>query len=132
MVFGDRKTPMKRTAMKRGTSELKRTELKRGDTPMAKVGRKGKADKSTLTSSRVAVEDRSGGYCEFRILGQCQGEAVHIHHRQTGHSNHELEALAHLCDACHRYTHLHPEMAYQNGWLVKHPTNPATIPWGVQ
>lgn len=139
MTFGDRKTPMRRTEFKRkpGAKGLERTELKRGTKPMPKTGRKSKADQASLRKSKPIVADRSGGYCEFRIPGVCTGEAVHYHHRQTGHANHDPEAIAHVCDACHDHAHLRSgpatdghsrNMAYQMGWLVEHPTDPASVP----
>ncbi len=127
----ERRTPMKRgKPLARGTTELKRTELKRGTTPIPKVGRKGKADAVSLRRARPLVEDRSGGWCEFRIRPVCTGEAQHIHHRQTGHANHHPDALAHICFACHTAAHLDPDR-YEKGWLVKHPADPATIAWVV-
>jgi hypothetical protein len=33
-----------------------------------------------------------------------------------------------LHDSCHRWLHAHPQRAYQEGLLVKHGTDPATVP----
>jgi hypothetical protein len=142
---------MKRTPLKRGDKPLRadpqkqrewqersRKPLKSGDKAMARTTMKSRPSKrkvnyeaelDVLTPALIA---RSGGYCEARIPGVCQGEAHHRHHRQVGRfaGSNSLENLLHLDFSCHDHIHLHPSWSREMGYLVKRTDNPADIPWG--
>lgn len=76
-----------------------------------------------------------------RAHGLCEGcgavPPTEVHHRQpramggvhgdaVARANSPANLLA-LCVTCHRYTEDQPERARQLGWLVPHPTDPATV-----
>jgi hypothetical protein len=65
------------------------------------------------------VADRSGGWCEARVEGVCEGRGVHAHHilpRSAGGPD-EPGNLLWVCRADHQYIHEHPAWAYQAGML---------------
>jgi hypothetical protein len=41
---------------------------------------------------------------------------------------HAVENVVLLHDSEHRTIHANPEKAYREGWLVRHGTDPATVP----
>ena len=71
-----------------------------------------------------AVMARSGGRCEARIPGVCQGRATNLHHRRLrsqGGLNTASNILA-LCGTgstgCHGHIHARPEWARERGFLL--------------
>ena len=78
-----------------------------------------------------AVRERSQGRCELCGLPAPRGV---IHHRQprgmgsTTVSPHVLPNLLYLHDSEHRELHANPAKAYRDGTLVRHPTDPETVP----
>ena len=77
------------------------------------------------------VVERAMGMCEImsRDTG-CNGRAEQLHHRKLRKQGgeHTVENLIHICSPCHDYLHMHPAIAYTNGWLVKSMKNPRDIP----
>jgi 5-methylcytosine-specific restriction endonuclease McrA len=74
-------------------------------------------------SVRRAVKERSGGWCEARVVGVCDRTATHIHHvvlRSRGGS-HEASNLVHVCGACHSFIHHHPTWATARALMATNP-----------
>ena len=114
----ERKTPMKRTAMK--TTRL----------PLPRVGKKSRADRAVLSITTREVATRSQGWCEFTIPGICKRRASHMHHRKSRrYGDHSPANLVHICHACHDYAHAHPVRSYTNGWLVHGVDEPMDVGW---
>lgn len=68
--------------------------------------------------------------CEATIRGVCSFRATHWHHRKLrsqGGGHDVVNGLA-VCDACHHFFHMHPAVAYGNGWLVPSYLDPALVP----
>jgi hypothetical protein len=69
------------------------------------------------------------------VCGLPSQVGFHLHHRQArgmGSSTgdpHAVENLLNLHPTCHLvWIERNREEAYRNGWLVKHPTDPADVP----
>lgn len=113
--------PLRRTPLKRGTSQLKRTPLARGATqlkrtPMKKV----QADDPIQAETRKALAERSEGRCEARLGFWCTGVATHAHHRKLRrYGDHSLACLLHVCSSCHTAIHAEPKWSYEHGFLVR-------------
>ncbi len=103
-----RKTPLRPKASPKGASKAKKT--KRGVYAEAEFS----------PEVRAAVARRSGGRCEARYDGGCQGTAHHMHHRQERRGGDGTEANAlHVCLHCHLQIHAHPSLSYELGFMVK-------------
>lgn len=97
-----RKTKLRtKSAIKRGTSRLSR------ETPIKKLGRRGKEALAALAKSRPIVLARAAGQCEW-----CGARAeLDVHHvlgrgRNPGHALlHEPESLVAICRRCHDAEH---------------------------
>jgi len=79
----------------------------------------------------LQVQQRSRGRCERCLLPAPKGVLHHRQPRGMGGSTDVPHAPANvmlLHDSCHRWLHAHPQRAYQEGLLVKHGTDPATVP----
>ena len=92
---------------------MKRTSLRR----VSK--KKAAADRVYTVNRRVCLE-RAGHRCEAYIEGVCTGRAEVVHHklRRSQGGGHDLDNLAALCDACHRFLHDNPEVGYRYGLLI--------------
>lgn len=124
-----RHSPMKRTGIKRGTSQLKRTPFVRSVTPPpvggrpvapAKSARKKRED-AEFEAAKPVVIARSGGRCEAVASKDCTGRGEHVHHL-AGRSKNHPDALMHVCGNCHREIHHRPERSFANGWLIRRHT----------
>jgi hypothetical protein len=142
---------MKRTELKRGTSQLKSTKRmkqKRAtprrqtrDETIAEAG----AENDWSPETRRIIRLRSGGMCELK----CNRIATEMHHRKLrGHGDHRPENGLHVCDQHHDWIHggwVHdkrvddqgePYDPYRLGWLVRSTLDPALVkvemmPFGV-
>ena len=102
-------------------------------------------DTGPTPAQKRLVVDRSGSRCEICNLALFDADlgwlAPHsFHHRQPrgmGGSKSEAntpDRLLLLCGhattpgGCHTLVESQRALAYANGWLVKHPTDPATVP----
>lgn len=82
------------------------------------------------TAKKIVVA-RDGGLCL-----KCLGQADVVHHRRVrgmGGSGDPaittgLANLISLCSACHLEVHLHPEVSYESGFLVRMGMNPEEVP----
>lgn len=101
-----RKTPLKRSAIKRRPSK-----------------------QGIPKSTREALSQRSGGRCEAGLAG-CTGKATEAHHRKPRRSgDHSLDNLADLCAHCHKACiHGNPFWSYHHGWLVRSGSQPTDNP----
>lgn len=76
------------------------------------------------------VYQRSGGLCEVQVSSRCNGRGEHYHHRKLrsrGGGN-TVGNLAHVCNECHTWVHLHPAKATDAGWMVASWSDPVEIP----
>jgi len=90
---------------------------------------------SVLAVARLLVLARSGGLCEG--CGAF-GLPRDVHHRQprgmggvhgaAAHASNAASNLLALCRPCHDLTEDQPTLCRQRGWLVQHPSDPATAP----
>lgn len=88
---------------------------------------------SELNRMRPVIAARSGGRCEIRIPGVCEGKARSIHHRKPrgqGGTN-DPSNLLHLdgdgVAGCHGWIERNRKIAYRMGWLVHTEDDPADI-----
>lgn len=101
----------RRTALKAKTglsskSTLARTGALDRETPLAKVGAKGKREADDIKAFRAAVYERAGGHCERCGIQPKPGD-LHAHHlkpRGRG-GRHTVENGAALCSDCHGRVH---------------------------
>ena len=42
---------------------------------------------------------------------------------------HTVQNVVHICSTCHYWLHMHPAIAYTNGWLVKSTRDPECEPF---
>jgi 5-methylcytosine-specific restriction endonuclease McrA len=100
---------MKRTPLKRGSSQLKRSPMKQG------LGKKASRDKSEMAGAKPAVLARSKGLCE-----RCRSRpGTELHHRLPRRfGNNSPECLVSLCHDCHQFVTVNPAYAYETGWLI--------------
>ena len=93
-----RKTPLKRTPMKR-TRSVSKAEFH--------------------PSVRSEVERRSGGRCEAQTPS-CSGRAVLMHHRSRRKAGDgSVECALHVCSGCHDFIHSNVALSYEKGWLIR-------------
>lgn len=107
----ERRTPLKRSPMKRTGAQLQRAAFKR----KAKGIRATALDFSDEVKAQVRL--RAGGRCEFP---GCGGPIEHFHHRllrKHGGPGTVLNCMG-VCRISHRYIHDHPSESYANGWLI--------------
>jgi 5-methylcytosine-specific restriction endonuclease McrA len=59
--------------------------------------------------------------CEIHATAACEGRGYHCHHKlmRSAGGQHTVENLVLVCETCHRYTHAHPRLAYEEGWLIR-------------
>lgn len=68
--------------------------------------------------------------CEVMVKGCCTARATHWHHRKLrsqGGKHEVVNGLA-VCSSCHTFIHMHPAIAYSNGWIVQSVADPALVP----
>ena len=73
-------------------------------------------------SVRLAVYERSGGYCERCGRPLARGEFHHVLPRKMGGTRRVLNTVDNcllIHPECHRYIHMHPSEAYLKGWLLE-------------
>lgn len=78
-----------------------------------------------------AVQERCRGRCELCGLPAPRGVYHHRQPRGMGSSTvdpHAVENVIFIHDSEHRALHANPEKAYRDGTLVRHGTDPATVP----
>jgi len=137
----------RKTQLQRGASQLRRTPLARSREQRARPATSTSRSRDTgpTPATRALVLDRAAGCCELcgRILhdGYAWLEEHSFHHRQPrgmgGTSNDAANSpsnLLLLCgsattkDGCHAFVESHRRSAEGEGWLVRRPTDPATVP----
>lgn len=103
---------MKRTPLVRKTP-LKRTPSIRKANPRTSIPK----------TIRDRVRLRSRGRCEFVWVdgNRCDHNAEVCHHRlmRSAGGQHTVENLLDVCHKHHRYIHSHPELSYEQGWLLR-------------
>lgn len=112
---------MKRTPLKRGTTELKRTPIKRTAMKRHRSASNLRSRNNKIPSSvRKAVVERSQARCEATyIIHDCAYIAVHMHHillRSLG-GKHTVDNLLHVCAPAHEAIHAKPAVSYELGYL---------------
>jgi 5-methylcytosine-specific restriction protein A len=103
-----RRTALKAKTSLRSTTTLARTGSLDRETPLAKVGAKGKREAEAIKAFRAAVCERAGGHCERCGIQPPKGD-LHAHHlkpRGRG-GRHVVENGAALCSICHGRVHRH-------------------------
>lgn len=108
-----RSKPLKRTALKGPTLEAVRAweqkprrALPRGKLP-ARVGRRGKRLEAAWVTCKLAVRERSGGFCEANIEGVCQrglhsaDDTHHVWPEDRAAGVHDPLRCLHLCRRAH-------------------------------
>jgi hypothetical protein len=122
--------PLKRTELKRGTSQLKTTKRmkQKRATPRRQTRDETIADPDAENDwspeTRRTIRLRSGGMCELK----CNRIADSMHHRKLReHGDHRPENGLHLCRACHAWIHHNPMDSYERGWLVRSTLDPALV-----
>ena len=115
-----RRTPLPRSLVPLVGGLLARTStLKR--TPLKPRSDKAIAEQPLRDACMAAVRKRSGGRCEARVPGVCVGVASEGHEpgRRGGGRHLDPEQVMHLCWACHRFAHEHPQAARERGLLTQ-------------
>lgn len=126
---------MKRSQMKRGTSQLKRTPFK---ATSGKAVRKASKRRRTGPPAKVMnlLKARSGGFCEIGMVCLGTAPAVDPSHRiakgmggtKDPRSNTAANNL-HACRADHDLVERDPAAAYANGWKIRRGVmNPDDVP----
>lgn len=107
----ERRTPLKRSPMKRTGAQLARTGIKRKP-KSAKA-----AELEFPADVKAAADRRAGFHCEFP---GCPRPINRYHHRKLRKHGGPgtLENCMALCDPHHRHIHDHPSESYAAGWLV--------------
>lgn len=130
-----RRTELRRTPMPRRRSELRARAVKAISRPKAT---------GPTPATRNLVRERAGGCCELcgRLLHHEDGGWIadhSFHHRQPrgagGSSRPEVNCPSNLLlvcgtgiTGCHGDIEKNRDIAHVCGWLVKRPTDPATVP----
>lgn len=123
---------MRRTPLKRGTSQLKRTELKPGKSQLRRCSispvsirrRQDNAKRTVVVSAmRMAVDGR---------CARCRGAdmPVHGHERLSrAHGGDIIHPDCVVCDRCNGAIEDQPQVSCWNGWKIspKWPHDPALL-----
>lgn len=130
--------PLKRhTELARGAAPLnRRTALARNllANPSKRSQKPAKPTKAPDIPQAVrdVVAARSGGDCEARIKGVCQGRATEMHHRRRRNVKpaHTVPNLLHLCGSrgCHGWITREPAASRGLGWIVSVYSRPESTP----
>jgi hypothetical protein len=133
---------MKRTPLKRSgkrlhvrTVLLRRSPLRRSSSPLLSSAR----SVSVAGTVRTRLAERSGGWCEIRLVGMCRARAVETSHRvnvkvggrhgDARRRSDRLSNVVHSCSPCHRWVHLNPRKARDlYGLQVREGRDTATVP----
>lgn len=117
------RTPWKRKAPASASAPARRPPAK---TPRRNTG--------PTQAQRATVWARAGGRCE-RCRVDLHDRPHQVHHRQPrkmgGTSRPAINTppnLLLLCGYCHPWVEANRTRAYRDGWLVREPTDPATVP----
>lgn len=84
--------------------------------------------------ARQIVRARSGGRCEVRVPGVCQGRATNWHHRRNRSAggrwvpSNGLDLCGTGTTGCHGYITEHPAESAENGWTVRSWNDPVHVP----
>ncbi len=105
--------------------------------PMRRVGR----NTGPSQYVRLALCERSGGWCEMRLSG-CTGKATEAAHRigrkaggrhgEALTESNRLSNLIHSCATCHRWTHDNPALAQDLGLMLREYQDPSLEPVAYQ
>lgn len=107
----ERRTPLKRSPMKRTDGQLARNPIKK----KARGERSTELDFSDEVKGQV--DRRAGLRCEFPGCSRVLTEYHHRKLRKHGGPG-TVENCMGLCCAHHRYVHANPAEAYAAGWLI--------------
>ncbi|WP_409186682.1 hypothetical protein F9C11_21575 [Amycolatopsis sp. VS8301801F10] len=121
-----RRTPLQRRGFLARDAALARTPMKRARGRTKAEQRSGWSE----ANGRAVVRARSGGTCEVRVLGVCEGRAAEWQHRKARSQGGEWNPAngLHTCQACHRWIHQNPTEATAAGWTVPREEDPAAVP----
>jgi hypothetical protein len=112
----ERRTPLKRTGLRRGTSQLKRTRLQA-------VSKRREAEWPARTEMREQVFDRDGRRCVLagKNTGPCSGTPLTPHHLlKSGQGGpYTLCNLVTLCAGHNTWVEDHPPEAYALGLVIR-------------
>lgn len=111
---------LKRTGIKRGTSQLqRRIELKRF-TPIKQRSEKKMREDREFARNRQRRKRLAKGACEMKVTRLCTGVGVEAHHvlRRAQHVDHSVENLRMACGFCHSWVHANPKRARELGFLA--------------
>jgi hypothetical protein len=121
-----RRTELKRTTeLPRGVDLVRVTPLRQRAvpaTPHAKLA--ASAERAAEKLAREIVGERSGGWCEIRIPGECLGRMSNWCHRiaegQGGRwlASNGVGGCGSGTTGCHGWTHRNPALAEAHGWIV--------------
>ena len=112
-----RSAPLRRTPLRRGTSQLKRSRLN-------PVGKKANREASDLARFRLALHLRSGGFCEARTPACPPGvhegcDPHHLSHADRDRGVHLPERGLLVCRQGHDFIEQHPAWSYEQGYLLR-------------
>lgn len=134
-----RRSSMRRTELKRGTSELKRTEMPASVVPLKRSPMKRGRVTPKLTKAQAApIVERSGGICElqtvdcvFVAVDPCHriGEGMGGRHGEAAEANDRPSNVAFGCRRCHDWCHMYPAAAEAEGWMLPNGADPAAEPF---
>lgn len=106
----ERRTPMKRSPMKRTARQLARSPIK----PKRKV-----LDNEFTAAVKAEAWRRAGGHCEFPDCSRTTWIVYH-HRWQRGKGGPgTLGNCMVLCTPHHEHVHSHGTESYERGWLLR-------------
>lgn len=127
----ERRTPLRRTELRRGgqlarTGELRRTGRLERRTRLTVKPHSGRTpeEQAVWEQTKILVGHRSGWRCEARRSSWCSGDYEHAHHRlRRGQGGPDtVENTLATCHACHDEIHQHPAVSYEVGHLIRRTT----------
>jgi hypothetical protein len=112
-----RKTPMKRTAIKRSKVSAQQVANRRSN----------RLDFTEDVKRAAAI--KAGHRCHAQLHG-CRQSIQHHHHRRLrSHGGPgTVENCLALCGPCHNVIHANPEWAYNHGFLVRAYNDESAVP----